>query len=516
MSKQDNSFRKRSNLSPEKLALLEKLMKDEYKAELNIIPQRSKQNLVPLSFAQARLWFLDQLMPGSPLYNMSAAVHLTGLLNVAALEDSFNEIIRRHESLRTTFTTVEEQPVQCITPALTLRLPLVELQQIPEMERLAEVQRLTIEEARRPFDLTQGPLVRATLLHLSEAEHLLLLTMHHIISDGWSMNVLVRELTLLYKAFCTGKPSPLSELPIQYADFALWQRQWLQGEVLETNLSYWKKQLASISVLELPTDRARSAVQTFRGTAQAVELSKTLTEELEALSSREGATLFMTLVAAFKTLLHYYTDQDDIVIGTDVANRDWIQIEELIGFFVNQLVLRTNLSNNPTFLELIKRVRNVAIGAYAHQALPFDQLVEFINPKRNLSYMPLFQVKFVFQNAPKPDLELPDLCVKLLDIYNDTAKFDFLLNFEIKNQQLIGIVEYSIDLFKDATVARIIDDFKTILRTIVKQPKIKLDEIAKILDLQHSHQQNLKQKEFSKARILKLKNFKQKTDFLGK
>jgi hypothetical protein len=373
------------------------------------IPRRGVLESCPVSFAQQRLWFLDQFEPSSAVYNIPAAVRITGLLNVAALEQSLNEIVQRHETLRTTFSAVQGEPMQVINPTLALTLAVTDLQQLPEAKREAEVRRLAGQEARRPFDLSQGPLLRATLLRLGEKDHVLLLTMHHIVSDGWSMGVLFREVSVLYEAFATGEPSPLSELPIQYADFAVWQRQWLQGEVLEKQLDYWRKQLeAAPPLLELLTDRPRPTIQAYRGARQALILPPSLTEALKALSLREEVTLFMMLLAGFKTLLYRYTGQGDIIVGSPIANRNRVEIEGLIGFFVNTLVLRTDLSENPTFRQLLRRVREVCLEAYAHQDLPFEKLVEELQPERNLGYSPLFQVMFILQNAPGSALEFPE------------------------------------------------------------------------------------------------------------
>ena len=337
------------------------------RTELLVVPpllpvERFGEMLV--SFAQARLWFLEQLEPGSSAYNIPAAVRLTGSLDVAVLEQNLNEIVQRHEVLRTTFGMVSGEPRQVIAPALALTLRWVDLRDLPEAQQEIQVDRLATEEAQQPFDLAKGPLLRATLLHLGEAEHVLLLTMHHIVSDGWSMGVLIRELAALYQAFSTGKPSPLPQLPIQYADFAHWQRQWLQGEVLAAQLSYWQQQLTGApALLELPTDRPRSAIQTFRGATQFLALPEPLTQKLKTLSQRSGVTLFMTLLAAFQTLLYRYTGQEDICIGSPIANRNRSETEELIGFFVNTLVLRTDMSENPSFQELLGRVREVTLGA---------------------------------------------------------------------------------------------------------------------------------------------------------
>ncbi|HEY9728730.1 MAG TPA: condensation domain-containing protein, partial [Chroococcales cyanobacterium] len=326
----------------------------------------SRNGNLPLSFAQQRLWFLDQLVPNNAFYNTPAAVRLTGSLNLAALQETFNEIVRRHEALRTTFAKVEGQPVQAIAPTLTQSIPVIDLRQLPEAERDNEARRLTAQEAQRPFDLSKSPLLRVTLLRLDEAEYVLLMILHHIVSDGWSMGVLIREIAALYAAITSDKPSPLPSLPIQYADFAFWQRKWLQEvgtthqSPLQTQLAYWRQQLDGISELNLPTDRSRSAIQTYRGATQFLQLPKSLSLALEALSQQEGVTLFMTLLAAFQTLLYRYTQQEDIVVGSPIANRNRSEIEGLIGFFVNSLVLRTNLSGNPTFRELLSRVREVA------------------------------------------------------------------------------------------------------------------------------------------------------------
>ncbi|RMF32232.1 MAG: non-ribosomal peptide synthetase, partial [Chloroflexi bacterium] len=356
---------------------------------------------LPLSFAQQRLWFLDQLEPGSPFYNIPTAVRLTGPLDVAALEASLNEILRRHESLRTTFPTVDGRPRQQIAPELTLSLPVIDLRGLPEAEREAQALRLATEEAQRPFDLAQGPLIRALLLQLDDDDHIALLTMHHIVSDGWSMGILIQEIAVLYDAFSQGRPSPLPELPIQYADFAAWQRKWLQGEVLERQLAYWKEQLADLPpLLELPTDRPRPAVQSFRGRTHSFVLPETLSRAIQELGRREGATLFMTLLAAFQALLYRYTGQERFAVGTPIANRNRAEIEGLIGFFVNTLVLRADFADNPTFRQVLKRVRETALGAYAHQDLPFEMLVDALQPERDLSHTPLFQVMFVLQDTP--------------------------------------------------------------------------------------------------------------------
>lgn len=443
----------------------------------SIQPVSRSENL-PLSFAQQRLWFLKQLEPANPLYNIPGAVRLRGVLNVAALEQSFNEIVRRHEALRTTFKTVEGQPVQVIAPALKLTLPLLDWRSHDLSVRETEVLRLAKAEAQHPFDLTQGPLLRMTLVQLEDAEYVLLLTMHHIISDAWSMSILVQELTALYDAFIAGQPSPLPDLPIQYADFAAWQRQWLQGSVLETQLSYWRTQLSGdLPVLQLPTDRPRPRVQTFRGGRREFALTTDLATALNALSQQSGVTLFMTLLAAFKTLLYRYTFQEDILVGSPIANRNHREIEGLIGFFVNTLVLRTNLSGNPSFRELLGRLRPAIWDAYDHQDLPFEKLVEELQPERDLSYSPLFQVKFMLENAPPVELKLSGLTLNFIQSEISTAKLDLSLDMYETPAGLMGVFEYNTDLFEATTIDRMVGHFQTLLTGIIHNPEQRLSEL---------------------------------------
>jgi hypothetical protein len=389
----------------------------------------------PASFAQQRLWYLDQLIPGNTIYNVPTVIRLTGSLKLAALEQTFNEIVRRHETLRTTFIVLDGQPLQAIpaesyanAPSLTIPLCVLDLQELPADRQEVKAKSIISAEIEHPFDLSSGPLLRVILLVLSETEHILLLNMHHIICDDWSMGVLIRELGTLYAAFAQNQPSPLLELPLQYADFAHWQREWLQGEVLQTQLAYWRKQLNGISILHLPTDKPRPAIQSYQGATQFLELPKKLIDALEKLSQQESVTLFMTLLATFQTLLYRYTHQEDITVGSPIANRNHSEIEGIIGFFVNSLVLHSNLSGNPTFRELLGRVREVTLGAYSHQDLPFEKLVEELHPERNLSYHPLFQVVFGFQNAPMSALELPGLVPSFMNIDLKKTRFDLELH----------------------------------------------------------------------------------------
>ncbi|HEY2922318.1 MAG TPA: condensation domain-containing protein, partial [Candidatus Binatia bacterium] len=487
---QSNLASRIANLAPAKRALLEQQLKEKGLASLvrQTIPRRAKQESAVLSFAQQRLWFLDQYEPNSSVYNLTSALRLKGRLKIGALEQSINEIVWRHEALRTVFSMVEGEPVQLITPSVNHPLLAIDLRGRPESEREEEVRRLSEEEARRPFDLARGPLFRSSLLRLGEDDQVLLLTMHHIVSDGWSMGVLYRELSVLYRASMNDEPSPLADLPIQYADFAVWQREWLQGEVLDSQLSYWKKQLEGIpAVLNLPTDRPWPAVQSFRGKRQSIELSKELTEGLKALSRKEGVTLFMTLLAAFQALLYRYTGQEDIVVGSPIANRNRAEIEGLIGFFVNTLVLRSNFDGNPTFKELLARVREMALGAYAHQDLPFEKLVEELKPERSLSYSPLFQVMFVLQNAPSTALTFEGLSASPVGIGVETAKFDLTLTMSESIDGLRGSLQYSIDLFDDATIARMIGHLQTLLEGIVANPDQRISQLP-VLTQAEEHQ----------------------------
>ncbi|MEK6283902.1 MAG: amino acid adenylation domain-containing protein, partial [Acidobacteriota bacterium] len=435
---------------------------------MRIVPAQREGKLA-LSFSQQRLWFLNQLQPGSAVYNLPIALRLNGLLKVGALEQSVGEIVRRHETLRTTFVVSEGEPWQVITPPLSLFQPVVDLSALAETERESEMQRLMAEEARRPFDLAHGPLLRANLLRLAEDEHVALFTMHHIISDGWSMAVLVQEIVTLYQAFSRGQPLLLPELPVQYADFAKSQREWLQGEVLEEQLSYWREQLSGApAVLGLPTDHVRPAMKSHRGARERLELSAELTVALKALSREQGVTLFMVMLAAFKVLMWRYSGQADVVVGTPIANRQQSEIEELIGFFVNTLALRTRIEGSESFTDLLKRVREVCLGAYQHQDVPFEMVVEEMAVERALSHTPIFQVMFVLQNAPQSELLLEDVEISVLGVESGTAKFDLTLTLIEDEGGLSGQVEYDTDLFAAASIKRMVGHFQRLLQEIVR------------------------------------------------
>jgi amino acid adenylation domain-containing protein len=439
----------------------------------------------PLSFAQQRLWFLHQIQPDSTSYSLPAAVRLIGTLDVAALEQSLNAIVQRHETLRTTFAgyAAAGQPTQRIAPTIDLPLLLHDLTHLPPDARDAELRRQMALAVQQPFDLAAGPLLRVLVLRLEQSEHVLLLVMHHIIADGWSLGVLIREMSIYYTAAVTKQPADLPELTIQYADYAIWQRQWLQSAVLEQQLAYWRQQLAGAPpILALPTDRPRPPVPSFRGAAQPLALSATLTDSLKRLSRQEGCTLFMTLLAAFQALLSQYSGQHDIVVGSPIANRNLSETESLIGFFVNTLVLRGDLSGNPSFQQLLRRTRTTTLGAYAHQDLPFEQLVEELKPPRDPSYTPLFQVMFALQNAPMPDVALAGLSIERMDVEVGTAKFDLSLTFEDTPQGLKGSLEYSADLFDAATITRLAGYFTRLLEEIITDPEQRLSQISLLSD----------------------------------
>ncbi len=460
------------------------LQQQELESAPPLLP-RDRNAELPLSFAQTRLWFLDQLEPNSAFYNIPLALRLVGTLEVAALEQSLQEIIHRHEALRTNFITVDGQPTQIIHTETNWRMPVIDWQDLSTTEQEIAGQQLVQQQAIQPFDLASEALVRATLVVLSETEHLMLVCMHHVVSDGWSMGVFVQELAVLYNAYSQGQTSPLPPLPIQYADFAIWQRNWLQGDVLQTQLSYWQQQLANApALLSLPTDRPRPAVQTFAGAYQEFALSKELTSGLAQLSQQQGVTLFMTLLAAFDTLLYRYTGVADILVGSPIANRNRSEIEGLIGFFVNTLVMRTNLAGNPSFSELLGRVREMAMDAYAHQDLAFEMLVEALQPERDLGHTPLFQVMFILQNAPMSSVELAGLTVSSLPVESATAKFDLTLSMQNTAAGLVGVWEYRTDLFDASTIDRLTGHFVTLLEGIVTNPEERISQLPMLTQVE--------------------------------
>jgi non-ribosomal peptide synthetase component F len=479
------------NLSPKQRALFELLRKEQAQEERvaafkPTIPRAGAAEWYPLSFAQQRLWFLDQLEPDNSFYSIPLAVRLRGTLDMDALEGSIREITRRHEVLRAAFNALGGQPVQVIRPANAERLPLVNLRHLPEQEREQEARSIADAEARRPFNLARGWPLRSSVLRLDEQEHVLLVTMHHIVSDGWSVGILMKEMSLLYDAFSRGMASPLADLTIQYTDYAVWQRARLQAAVWEEQLDYWRKHLGDApKKLELPV-RSPTA-QTFRAGRGYVEWPKAVAEKLKSLSQREGATLFMTLLAAFQTLLHRYSGQDDIIVGTPTAGRNHAELEPLIGCFVKTLVMRADLSGNPTFRELLGRVRNTTLGAFAHQDVPFEKLVEELQPERDVQRTPIFRVWFVLQNAPLPPLELRGLTISPIWVSPDTSKFDLMLSMEEEaDGLLIGILRYNSDLFDEETIAQMLRHFNVLLESVAEHPEWRLLDIPLVREAQRT------------------------------
>jgi amino acid adenylation domain-containing protein/FkbM family methyltransferase len=474
--------------------------------------QRStRTSEMPLSFAQQRLWFLNQLEPESPFYNCPVALRLVGTLNVPALERTLAEIIRRHEVLRTSFPARQGEPVQVIAGQVEFALTQADLSALQTEEREQAARRLAAEEARAPFDLAVGPLVRARLLRLGAAEHVALFTMHHIVSDGWSMGVLIQEVSQLYEAYSSGGESPLAELPVQYADYAMWQREWLRGAVLEKQLGYWRQQLAGApETLALPTDKPRPELQTFVGAHRSLIMPAEVSEALKVLSRREGATLFMTLLVGWQTFLYCYTGLDQIVVGTPVTNRSCAETEKLIGFFVNTLVLRGDLSGNPSFRQLLRRTREMCLGAYAHQDLPFERLVEELRPERSLSHLPLYQVWFTLQSSDAPGLQLRDLTLQEFKVENTNAKSDLGMLVSDSNQQLRIILEYNSDLFNAGTIEAMLKSCETLLHHVMVEPDMPLDVLKDILSEEDRKQETAKEKELEVTDLLALRNIKRK------
>lgn len=474
-------------LSEAKRALLEKYLRGDLPLttmSARAIPQRSIGNTAPLSFGQQQLWLLAQLIPDIPVYNECVTIHLPGPLDISALEQSLNEFIRRHEIWRTSFPIVDGQPIQLIHPSFILKLATVDLRHLPEADRKAEAIRQATENARILFDLARLPLMRATLACLGDEEHLLFLTLHHIIFDGVAIyQVFLPELRTLYEAFLTGQHLPLPDPPLQYADFAIWQRERLQRDILTGQLTYWKQQLEGApATLELPNDRPPPPIRSHRGSMRPFALSKHLTDDLKALSRREGVTLYMTLVAAFKTLLHRYTGQDDMLIGTSTAGRKNSAIQRMMGFFLNILVLRTNLSGNPTFRELLVRMREVTLEAQDHQDVPFEYLVRELQPERNLSQNPLFQVLLTLE---PPLTVLP--CgwnLTQMDVTVGTSKFDLYLELDDRPEGLIGRFMYNTDLFDESTIARMAGHWQTLLDSIVVQPDRHIADLPLLTEIE--------------------------------
>ena len=450
-----------------------------------VIPRRDPAASIPLSFAQQRLWFLDQLHPGRSTYNLARRIRMRGVLDVEALRRSIDGIVARHESLRTTMVAVDGIPQQIVASSLRIPLSITDLSALPDRE--TQAQRLAVEEVRRPFDLARGPLLRATLFRLEPEEHLLILTVHHIVSDAWSLGIIFREIGALYQAYSRDEPSPLSDLPLQYADFAAWQHRTLQGKKLERELGYWREQLKGVPpALELLTDRPRPPVQGTRGAKQSTTIPKRVSDALKELSRAERVTPFTTLLAAFHTLLGRYTGQQDIVVGSPIAGRTQAETEGLVGFFINTLALRLDLSGDPTFVELLHRAHEVALGAFAHQDLPFEKLVEELQPERDLRHTPIFQVALAYQNFPSHKLELPGLTLQSETTETGNAKFDLMLYTWQRADGLRAVLEYNIDLFDAGTIIRMLSHFETLLESIALNPNQRLSQLQ-LLSQEEEH-----------------------------
>ncbi|WP_233595381.1 MULTISPECIES: non-ribosomal peptide synthetase [Corallococcus] len=461
-------------LTPEeKRARLAQLLKDK---------TRPAGKQAPLSFAQERMWFLDKWSPGSAAFHMPTAVRLSGTVDTAALGRALALLVERHETLRTTFQERDGQAMQIIAATGEVPLEVMDLQGLPESEREEEAQRRVVRLAQQPFSLEQGPLLRAVLMLLGGGEQVLLVDQHHIVSDGWSMGVLVHELAMTYRACLEGQPPPLNALPLQYADWSVWQKDWLQGAELERQLTYWKGRLNPHALLELPADKPRPALMSSKGARKVMHLSATLTQALKALGQREGRTLFVTLLSAFNVLLSRYTGQEDVVVGTPIAGRPRAEVEGLIGLFVNMLALRTDLSGKPSFRELMGRVHESTLDAYAHQDIPFERLVDALKPERHLSHTPMFQVMFVLQNAPMPALEAPGLVMEAKPVDTGTTKYDLSLLLVDLPQGLRVIAEYSTDLFEPATAERLLAHYQTLLEAIVVQPDVSISRLPLLPD----------------------------------
>ncbi len=484
LSKNENLAQQLAGLSPAKRALLElrmmrKMRRGEARAQ--VIPRSANRSSAPLSNNQQGLWVLNELMPGATVYHSPTAVRLSGKLNVAALSQALDAIVARHDALRTTFVVVNGEPMQIITSSRSLDLPLVDLGALAEAAREEEAQRLLQEEVGKPFDLTQGPLIRGLLLKLKDEEHILLITMHHIVTDGWSIGLFHKELSALYQAFVKGEPSPLAELPIQYVDYAVWQREWCEGEVYPSQLAYWQKQFATLPpVLELPSDHPRpnaQAYRSFRGAYHSLSLPKQLTRDLKRICQKENVTLFMALLAAYHVLLHRYTGEEDIVVGTAIAGRQLPEIENLIGVFINTMALRTPLTPELTGRELLAKVRQTALEAFENQDLPFERLMTELHHERTLAHNPLFQVMFILQSEDIPPLQMPGLEVEHFRVESNFADYDLTLDVSEGPDEIICVFKSNAELFESETIVRMMNHFQTLLEGIVANPEQAISEL---------------------------------------
>lgn len=465
-----------------------------------LVKRAPRDQYPPLSFAQQRLWFLEQLEPGSNLYNIGRALRLSGHLDLPALNATLSEIVRRHETLRTTFAVVNGVPVQRVASEAPVSVGIVDLAELPETEKEAFAERFAREDSARSFDLATGPLTRFTLLKLSPSDWVLVFSIHHIVSDGWSIQVLLREMALLYEAFCDARPSPLPELPIQYADYAAWQREAVNCPALEKHLAYWKRQLSAATPdLRLPSDRPRPATRSFIGGKSSLSLSAELSRALVRIGRLEAATPFMILLTGFKALLHCYCTQFDILVGTPVAGRGQLETEPLIGFFVNTLVLRTDLSGDPSFRELLKRVRQTVWEALAHQDLPFEKLVEELQPQRDLNRPPLFQVMFNMVNLADERIEVRGLTLNSLSFLEDQPKFDLVLYAAEQGDKIDLSLVYDSDLFNAETISFMLNNLEMILSRGADEPNARLSELRDAFEDAAKSRRAIRKKELAEA-----------------
>ena len=495
-------------LSPAKRALLLKALQKEamLSGKAEVIGKRPAQNTAPVSFAQQRLLFIDHLFPGSPSYNIPAGVRLRGPLRASVLERCFQEEVNRHEALRTVFGFVNGEPVQQISPAASVLLPLVDLSVLPDNQRESAARELGKREARQQFQLDRGPLVRLTLLRLSEDDHIALLTMHHIISDAWSMDIFISELASLYEIFTTEQSSSLPELPIQYGDYAYWQMQRSQETLFNTQLDYWKKHLQGVtSIPKLTTDWPRPATQTFNGAQHHLAFDKELLGQVQGLGHRTGTTPFIILLAVLKIVLHVFTGQTDIVVGTPVNNRQLVELEAVVGLFINTLVLRTDLSGDPSFERLIARVREVVLGAHANQELPFETVVKTLQVERDIGQTPLFGVWFLFQVAPEAR-QLSNLTLTGFPIDHGITHYDLRFNLLESTDGISGTIEYNTDLFRAQTINRLASQFQLLLYLATSSPQKTLTQLIKALREEEAARKLARQSEQRQARLSRLKN----------
>jgi aspartate racemase len=474
-------------LSTQQRALLEKrlLSRTANSMQLQTIPRRVKDGDCPLSIDQERLWFISQLEPESPAYNLTTAFRIGGNLHAPVLDRSFNEVIRRHEILRTTFPAKDGLPYQRVAPDLLITIPRVDLRNLSEVRREEALSQIIREQSYQPFDLTEGPLLRCTLVEFGETDYAIITTLHHIITDWWSFDLLWSELTAIYQAFSKSNPSPLPGLPIQFSDFAVWQRRQLQGEGLESRLSYWRKQLAGADfILDLPSDRPRPAIQTYHGKRQYLKPPQYLWDGLKTICQKEKASLYMALLATFYTLLYRYTGREDIIVGSPYANRNMFETEKLIGYFLNTLVLRADLSGDPTFRELLCQVREVTLGAYNNNDVPLVKLIQQFQPDRDLSRNPLFQVSYVFTNSWGSVFERSDLTFSSIEIDSGLARFDLTLAIRNGEVNPLLIFEYNTDLFDDSAISRMMSNFQTLLEGVVANADQRLNDLPLFTDVE--------------------------------